>query len=281
MGRGQWGCRPRGRESHRAARCIAKAQPPRSKITRDSEGDRKTPAFEPALEYGRLRRPLPLSAGTRFGPYEIVSALGAGGMGEVYKAHDARLDRFVAIKVLPTAFANDADRLARFEREAKAVAALSHPNILSIFDVGTQDGHAYAVMELLEVKSLREHLVDGPLSVRKATECAIQVTRGLAAAHDKGLVHRDLKPDNIFLLHDGRVKILDFGLARTIPVADRQVDSATEQVTAVAPRTDPGIVMGTVGYMAPEQIRAQPVDGRADLFALGAVLYEMLAGRRA
>jgi eukaryotic-like serine/threonine-protein kinase len=202
-------------------------------------------------------------------------------MGEVYKARDPRLDRFVAIKVLPTTFANDPDRLARFEREAKAVAALSHPNIMAIFDVGAHDGHAYAVMELLEGESLRERLAQGPLSVRKATDCAIQVTRGLAAAHDKGLVHRDLKPDNIFLLRDGRVKILDFGLARTAATIDRPTDSATGEATVFSARTDPGTVMGTVGYMAPEQVRGQAVDGRADLFALGTVLYEMLAGRRA
>jgi dipeptidyl aminopeptidase/acylaminoacyl peptidase/tRNA A-37 threonylcarbamoyl transferase component Bud32 len=202
-------------------------------------------------------------------------------MGEVYKARDPRLDRFVAIKVLPTAFAKDADRLARFEREAKAVAALSHPNILAIFDVGAHDGQTYAVMELLDGESLRERLLQGPLSVRKATECAIQVTRGLAAAHDKGVVHRDLKPDNIFLLPDGRVKILDFGLARTVAGAERPTDSATEEATVLSPRTDAGTVMGTVGYMAPEQVRGQTVDGRADLFALGTVLYEMLAGRRA
>jgi hypothetical protein len=202
-------------------------------------------------------------------------------MGEVYKARDSRLDRFVAIKVLPTAFAQDPDRLARFEREGKAVAALSHPNILSIFDVGTEDGHAYAVMELLDGESLREHLAQGPLSVRKATDCAIQVTRGLAAAHDKGVVHRDLKPDNIFLLRDGRVKILDFGLARTAAPIERPADGATGEATVFSARTDPGTVMGTVGYMAPEQVRGQAVDGRADLFALGTVLYEMLAGRRA
>ena len=209
-----------------------------------------------------------------------MSALGAGGMGEVYKAHDARLDRDVAIKVLPTAFAQDPDRLARFEREGKAVAALSHPNILAIFDVGAQGGHAYAVMELLDGESLREHLAQGPLSVRKATDVAIQVARGLAAAHDKGLVHRDLKPDNIFLLRDGRVKILDFGLARSTG-SERTSDGVTGGATVFSPKTDAGTVMGTVGYMAPEQVRGQPVDGRADLFALGTVLYEMLVGRRA
>jgi len=202
-------------------------------------------------------------------------------MGEVYKARDPRLDRFVAIKVLPAAFAQDPDRLARFERESKAVAALSHPNILSIFDVGTAEGRAYAVMELLDGESLRERLAQGPLSVRKATECAIQITRGLAAAHDKGLVHRDLKPDNIFLLRDGRIKILDFGLARTVAGPDRPTDSVTAEATILSPRTDPGSVMGTVGYMAPEQVRGQVVDGRSDLFAFGTVLYEMLDGKRA
>jgi dipeptidyl aminopeptidase/acylaminoacyl peptidase len=201
-------------------------------------------------------------------------------MGEVYRARDARLDRDVAIKVLPTAFAQDPDRLARFEREGKAVAALSHPNIIAIFDVGAESGHAYAVMELLDGESLREHLSQGPLSVRKATECAIQIARGLAAAHDRGLVHRDLKPDNIFLLRDGRVKILDFGLARTTD-AERPTDDATGVATVFARKTDAGTVMGTVGYMAPEQVRGQSVDGRADLFALGTVLYEMLTGRRA
>ena len=209
-----------------------------------------------------------------------MSALGAGGMGEVYKARDARLDRDVAIKVLPTAFAQDPDRLARFEREGKAVAALSHPNILAIFDVGAESGHAYAVMELLDGESLRERLAQGPLSVRKATDFAIQIARGLAAAHDKGLVHRDLKPDNIFLLRDGRVKILDFGLARSTS-AERTSDGVTGGATVFAPKTDAGTVMGTVGYMAPEQVRGQSVDGRADLFALGTVLYEMLVGRRA
>jgi Tol biopolymer transport system component len=203
-------------------------------------------------------------------------------MGEVYKARDTRLDRAVAIKVLPGAFAQDPDRLTRFEREARAVAALSHPNILSIFDFGVHDGLAYAVMELLDGETLRGRLVRGALTVRKATECAIQVARGLAAAHDKGLVHRDLKPENIFLLHDGQVKILDFGLARSVTDADDGSILATHGATMASPvMTYPGTVMGTVGYMAPEQVRGQVTDGRSDLFALGAVLYEMLSGRRA
>ena len=203
-------------------------------------------------------------------------------MGEVYKAKDTRLDRLVAIKVLPGAFAHDPDRRARFEREAKAAAALSHPNILSIFDFGVHDQRAYAVMELLDGETLRERLNRGGLTVRKATECAIQLARGLAAAHDKGLVHRDLKPENIFLLRDGQVKILDFGLARTMDAAGGRSPLAAEEATMLSPAiTDPGTVVGTVGYMAPEQIRGLATDGRSDLFALGAVLYEMLSGRRA
>jgi Tol biopolymer transport system component len=201
-----------------------------------------------------------------------MSAIGAGGMGEVYRAHDTRLDRDVAIKVLPEAFARDADRLARFEREAQAVAALSHPNILAIYDTGTHDGQRFVVTELLEGETLRARVQQGPMPVRKATDMARQIALGLAAAHDKGLIHRDLKPENVFLLSDGQVKILDFGLARPV------VTSATATQGVV---TDPGMVMGTVGYMAPEQVRGQAVDARTDLFAFGAVLYEMLGGQRA
>ncbi len=224
-----------------------------------------------------------LSPGQRLGPYEILGAIGAGGMGEVYRAHDTRLDRDVAVKVLPASVSDDPERMGRFEREAKAIAALSHPNILAIFDVGTEasaDGSGpvvrYAVTELLEGDTLRARLEGGPLTVRKTIEIAVQVARGLAAAHDKGLVHRDLKPDNIFLLDDGHVKILDFGLARQAVAAGGS--DATRTVAAV---TDPGTVLGTVGYMAPEMVRGQTVDARSDLFALGAVIYEMLAGRRA
>ncbi len=215
-----------------------------------------------------------LTAGTRLGPYEIANLIGAGGMGEVYRAHDTRLGRDVAIKVLPGAFAQDTDRLARFEREAKSIAALSHQNILAIHDTGTHDGHIYVVTELLEGETLRARVQQGPMPVRKATEIAMQIARGLAAAHDKGIVHRDLKPENVFLREDGHVKILDFGLARSIVASS----GATETVAAV---TDPGTVMGTVGYMAPEQMRGQAVDARTDLFALGTVLYEMLSGQRA
>jgi len=217
---------------------------------------------------------LALAAGTRLGPYEVLAALGAGGMGEVYRARDARLGRDVAVKVLPASFADDPERRTRFEREAQAIAALSHSNILAVHDTGVHAGQIYLVMELLDGETLRDRLRAGPLPPRKAVDIAIQIARGLAAAHARGLVHRDLKPENVFLLKDGQVKILDFGLARAIGTGS----GATETVPVV---TDPGTVMGTVGYMAPEQVRGQAVDQRADLFALGAVLYEMLSGQRA
>jgi Tol biopolymer transport system component len=219
-----------------------------------------------------------LAGGARLGPYGIVSALGAGGMGEVYKARDERLDRDVAVKVLPAHLAADVVALARFEREAKAVAALSHPNILGIFDVGREGSTAYVVTELLEGETLRERLAAGPLPPRKAADYAAQIARGLAAAHEKGIIHRDLKPENVFVTGDGRVKILDFGLAKQEqPPADL---GPTNTPTRMA-TTDPGVVLGTVAYMAPEQVRGQPLDHRADLFAFGVTLYEMLTGRRA
>ena len=215
-----------------------------------------------------------MNPGARFGRYEILSAVGSGGMGEVYRARDAQLGREVAIKVLPEAFAADRDRRARFEREAQTVASLSHPNIVAVYDSGNQDGHLFVVMELLTGETLREQLKPGALAPRKAIDLAVQLARGLAAAHDKGLVHRDLKPENVFVLPDGHVKILDFGLARLFTPDS----SGLTQTAAV---TDPGMVMGTVGYMAPEQVRGQGVDARTDLFALGAVLYEALSGQRA
>ncbi len=218
-----------------------------------------------------------LAAGTRLGPYEILSPLGAGGMGEVYKARDTKLDRDVAIKVLPASLARDPAALARFEREAKAVAALSHPNILAVHDFGTSGETTYAVMELLDGESLRQRLAEGALPTRKAAEIAREIALGLAAAHDKGIVHRDLKPENLFLTKEGRVKILDFGLARQLGLPQT---GDTHSPTA-APGTEPGTVLGTVGYMAPEQLRGQPSDHRSDIFSFGAVLYEMLAGRRA
>jgi eukaryotic-like serine/threonine-protein kinase len=213
--------------------------------------------------------------GQRVGPYEVVAKLGAGGMGEVYRAHDARLHRDVAIKVLPPSFAADPERRTRFEREAQAIAALSHPNVIAVFDIGTHDDQIYVVTELLEGETLRQRLGTGhPLPMRKAIDIAVQMARGLAAAHDKHLIHRDLKPENIFLVDDGRAKILDFGLARQMPSA-----SGASETIAVA--TGEGIVMGTVGYMAPEQVRGQPIDARADVFAFGCVLFEMLTGQRA
>ena len=222
--------------------------------------------------------PAMLPPGTRLGPYEIGSSLGAGGMGEVYRARDPKLGREVAIKVLPTDMGGRPDALARFEREARAVAALSHPNILAIHDFGNADGTAFAVMELLEGTSLREVLSNGPLPSRKALAYAVQIADGLAAAHDKGIVHRDLKPDNVFVTPDDRVKILDFGLARR---DEPGAPGSGSMAPTLDSPTEPGVVLGTVGYMAPEQARGAAVDARADIFALGVVLFEMVTGRRA
>ncbi len=235
-----------------------------------------------------------MKPGSRLGPYEIVAAIGAGGMGEVYKARDTRLGRDVAIKVLPAQFASDPERLRRFEQEARAVAALSHPNILAVFDVGvgaglaparegarpspTQGGDVsvpYIVTELLEGESLRERLKTGGLTVRKAVEVAVQIAQGLAAAYEKGIVHRDLKPANVFVTRDGHVKILDFGIAKlTRPDPGPQATTLTPE-----PSTETGALMGTAGYMSPEQVRGLPADHRTDIFSFGCVLYEMLSGR--
>ncbi len=215
-----------------------------------------------------------LPAGTHLGPYEILAPLGAGGMGEVYRARDARLGRDVAVKVLPEHLARDAEALARFEREARAVAALSHPNILAIFDVGAERGIHFVVTELLEGETLRKRLAGSELPWRKAAEFGIAIAEGLAAAHAKGITHRDIKPENLFLTTDGHVKILDFGLARVktpFGVPETGVDG----------ETDTGAILGTVGYMSPEQVRGQPVNAPSDIFSLGCVLYEMIAGRRA
>jgi Tol biopolymer transport system component len=225
---------------------------------------------------------MPIATGTRLGPYEIQASLGAGGMGEVYSARDTRLGRDVAVKVLPAAFASDPDRLRRFEQEARAAGTLAHPNILVLHDVGTHEGTPYLVTELLEGGTLRARMGGGALPPRKAIDYALQIARGLAAAHDRGLVHRDLKPENIFVLRDGRVKILDFGLAKlTRPEAPEGAGATRSAVPTATVDTDPGLVMGTAGYMAPEQVRGLPADHRADIFAFGAVLYEMLAGQRA
>ncbi len=221
---------------------------------------------------------MPLSAGSRLGPYVIVAPLGAGGMGEVYRARDTKLNRDVALKVLPDAFAEDAERLARFQREAQALAGLSHPNILSIFDFGSQEGTTYAVTELLEGETLRQKLASGPLSVSKALAWAQEIARGLAAAHAKGIVHRDLKPENVFVTKDGHVEILDFGLALLLVLPGDAAD--THSPTRGLP-TKPGAILGTVAYMSPEQARGLPADNRSDIFAFGSLLYELLCGRRA
>jgi serine/threonine protein kinase len=222
---------------------------------------------------------MPLRNGTAFGPYEVIAPLGAGGMGEVYRARDARLGREVAVKILPAPFATDIDRMKRFEQEARAVAALNHPNVLSIFDIGIHEGEPYLVSELLEGESFRQILDRGAIPARKAMDYGRQIADGLAAAHDKKIIHRDLKPDNVFLTAGGRVKILDFGLAKVAsPLSDSSADGATATISSI---TSPGMVMGTAGYMAPEQVRGQAVDHRADIFSFGAMLYEMLTGRRA
>ena len=238
-----------------------------------------------------------LTPGTRLGPYEVLSAIGAGGMGEVYRARDTKLDRDVAIKVLPSHLAADADALGRFEREAKAVAALSHPNILSIHDFGrdanaASGGVSYAVMELLEGGTLRERLASGPLPQKKVVQIGVDIAQGLAAAHARGIVHRDLKPENVFVTTDGRVKILDFGLARALGApgsedpglqgsgSGSRPGSGTDSPTVLR-QTDPGTVLGTVGYMSPEQVKGQPADHRSDIFSLGCVLYELATGQKA
>jgi serine/threonine-protein kinase len=218
-----------------------------------------------------------LEPGTRLGPYEVVTPIGAGGMGEVYRARDTRLDREVAIKVLPAGLTTDADRLRRFEREARAAGALNHPHLLSVFDVGHAESGPYIVSELLDGSSLRE-LLDGPgLTVTTAADYAVQVAEGLAAAHVKGIVHRDIKPENLFVTRDGRVKVLDFGLAKLTQHPPQPEDAPTRTAAA----TEPGALLGTAAYMSPEQVQGLPADHRSDIFSLGAVLYEMLSGRRA
>ena len=220
-----------------------------------------------------------IEKGTKLGRYEIRSKLGEGGMGEVYRARDEKLNRDVAIKVLPASLSQDTDRLRRFEQEAQAAGALNHPNILAVYDVGTHDGAPYVVSELLEGETLRERLEGPPIPQRKAVDYATQIARGLAAAHARSIVHRDLKPENIFIASDGQVKILDFGLAKLIePVGANQIltDLPTRKLN-----TTPGTVLGTLGYMSPEQVDGKPVDYRSDIFSFGVVLYEMLAGRRA
>ena len=229
-----------------------------------------------------------LTSGTKLGPYEIQSPAGAGGMGEVYRARDTRLGRDVAVKVMPASFATDVDRLRRFEQEARTVAALNHPNIIGLFDIGTHEGAPYIVSELLEGQTVRDRLRDGAVPTRKAVELLVQIADGLAAAHEKGVVHRDLKPENIFITRDGRVRILDFGLAKLRPQNGRgqRVEAATaassgDALTSPGADTTPGMVLGTVGYMSPEQVRGKEVDARSDIFSFGAVAYEIISGKQA
>ncbi|HYC61380.1 MAG TPA: protein kinase [Thermoanaerobaculia bacterium] len=223
----------------------------------------------------------PLPPGTRLGPYEIVQPIGSGGMGDVYRGRDTRLDRDVAIKVLPERFIRDAEARMRFDREAKAVAALTHPNILSIHDYGSTDTHAYSVTELLEGQTLRRRLNEGPMSWRKVVEIGAALADGLAAAHAKGIIHRDIKPENIFLTDDGRVKILDFGIAQLARQEEPEPGIDPTLMPTAPMKTDPYAVVGTAGYMAPEQLRGEQVDATTDIFSLGTVLYEMATGRAA
>jgi eukaryotic-like serine/threonine-protein kinase len=218
-----------------------------------------------------------LTSGSKLGPYEIVAPLGAGGMGEVYRARDSRLKREVAVKVLPQALSRDPDRLRRFEQEALATAALNHPNILAVFDIGTSEGSPYVVSELLEGETLRDRLRGGSIAVRKTLDYALQIAHGLAAAHEKGIIHRDLKPENLFITKDGRVKILDFGLAKLTQPESGDHTSLPTMTHA----TEAGVVLGTAGYMSPEQVRGVAVDARSDIFSFGAILYEMVSGKRA
>jgi serine/threonine protein kinase len=220
---------------------------------------------------------MPLVTGTKLEGYEVLGLLGAGGMGEVYRARDPVLKREVAIKVLPSFRLQDPSRLRRFEKEAQAAAALNHPNILAIHRFGVFEGAPYLVSELLVGDTLRQQLERGPLPVRKAIDTGVQIAHGMAAAHEKGIVHRDFKPENLFVTKDGRIKILDFGLAKLMqPQANSDVTSPT-----MSHATEPGVIMGTISYMSPEQVRGKTVDHRADIFAFGAILYEMLAGKRA
>jgi eukaryotic-like serine/threonine-protein kinase len=218
-----------------------------------------------------------LTSGAKLGPYEILAPIGAGGMGEVYRAKDTRLGRDVALKILPESFVHEGDRLRRFEQEARAVAALNHPNILAIHDIGEQGGTPFIVSELLDGESLRAILDRGPVPQRKTIEYGVQIAHGLAAAHEKGIVHRDLKPENIFVTKDGRIKILDFGLAKLV----QKTGTDSDEVTLANSHTVAGVVMGTASYMAPEQVRGEAADPRTDIFAFGAVLFEMLSGVRA
>ena len=222
-----------------------------------------------------------LSPGDKLGPYEIVARIGAGGMGEVWRARDTRLGRDVAIKILTRTGSSDADRIRRFEVEMKAVGRLSHPNVLAVFDVGSHDGVPYLVSELLEGETLRDRLDRGPLAVKAVATTAVEIAQGLAAAHAAGVIHRDLKPENVFLTRDGRVKLLDFGLAKLVESQEPLTFEGLDEAETAARLTVSGIVVGTVRYMSPEQIRGAPIDHRSDIFAFGALLFEMLTGQMA
>jgi serine/threonine protein kinase len=219
---------------------------------------------------------VPLTSGVHLGPYEIFSLLGSRGMGEVYRGRDPRLGRDVAIKVFPSNASSDPVRLRRFEQDARAAAALNHPNILAVYEVGVDQGAPYIVSELLDGQTLRERLKSGPIPVPAALDYAAQIAHGLSAAHEQGIVHRGLKPDSLFVTKDGRVKILDFGLARLI---DQESTGVVSSVPTSPAGTSPALVFGTTKYMSPEQVRGASVDGRTDVFALGVVLFEMLTGR--
>src|SRR5262245_55470254 len=219
-----------------------------------------------------------LAAGTKVGPYEILAPLGAGGMGEVYRARDTRLGREVALKALPDAVALDRDRLSRFEQEARAASALNHPNIVTVHDVGRENETAYIAMELVEGRTLRELGAAGPMALRRILGVAAQIAEGLAKAHAAGIVHRDLKPENVMVSKDGFVKILDFGLAKLV---EPQSDGMSAMPTLAHPETHPGTVLGTVAYMSPEQASGEALDFRSDQFSLGSIVYEMATGQKA
>ena len=236
-----------------------------------------SPALQAASEFLVQPPASRLTPGESIGPYKILSLLGAGGMGEVYRSNDTRIGREVAVKILPSHFSQDPDRLRRFEQEARAAGMLNHPNVVAIYDTGSKNGSPYLVTELLQGEGLDQKLRGHPLPVRKAIDYALQIAKGLSAAHEKGIIHRDLKPGNIFITKEGRVKVLDFGLAKlTHPEASLSPSAPLENTDL----TDTGVVLGTIVYMSPEQVRGLKVDHRSDIFAFGAVLYEMLSGKR-
>jgi serine/threonine protein kinase len=235
--------------------------------------DSRDPLLDGSPLSSIAERPPALKPGDKLGNFEIEAMLGRGGMGEVYRARDLRLKREVAVKTLPSGFAGDRDRVARFEREARAASALNHPNIVIVYDIGRDGDVSYIVSEVVEGETLARLLERGPLPLRKLIDLGTQICDGLAAAHAAGVVHRDLKPGNIMLNRDGRVKILDFGLARQDRVLG--AESSTMEVS------QPGLILGTAGYMSPEQVRGEPTDARSDLFSLGLILYEMASGKRA